>query len=149
MAQPQNIDLMKNHLKMIETGFKLFVETGWEANFRIFGYEHPLAGHAQGFGISFDQLIANHFSIFGRYGRNHPALAEWHGIEKAWSTGLGFRQMLFQREFKIGIAYAETGVHEQHFPEKIGEVYLSNQLNDWVFISPHFQWIEIRKSGRE
>ena len=134
---------MRNHFKMLETGFKLFPETGWEANFRFFGYEHPLAGHSQGYGVSFDQLIANHFNVFGRYGENRPELSEWHTIEKAWSAGLGFKQMLLQREFKIGIAYAETYVKENPLPERMGEIYLNNQLNEWVFVSPHFQWLEV------
>jgi carbohydrate-selective porin OprB len=147
MANPMDINLMENHLKMLETGFKLFPETGWEANFRIFGHEHPLAGHAQGYGISYDQLIANHFNVFGRYGKNQPELAEWHGIEEAWSAGLGFRQVIFQREFRVGVAYAETFPFVQLHPERMVELYLNNQLNDWVFISPHFQWIETRTPG--
>ncbi len=144
MVNPRDINLMKNHLKMLETGFKLFPESGWEANFRIFGHEHPLANHSQGFGISYDQLIANHFNIFGRYGKNKQGLAEWHGVEEAWSTGVGFRQVLFHREFKIGLAFAETLPYDQLHPERMVEVYLNNQLNNWVFVSPHFQWIETR-----
>jgi hypothetical protein len=142
MVDHMDINLMKNHLKMLGTGFKLFQETGWEANFRVFGHEHPLSGHSQGFGVSYDQLIANHFNIFGRYGKNQKKLAEWHGIEEAWSAGVGFRQMFFNREFKIGMAYAETYPFGQPSPERMVEIYLNNQLNKWVFFSPHFQWLE-------
>ena len=142
MVDPEAIDLMENHLKILETGFRLFPETGWEANFRIFGFEHPQAGHAQGFGISFDQLIANNFTIFGRLGKNQPHLAEWYGIEKAWSAGLGFKQTILARNFNIGVAYAETFAFNYDHPEQLAELYLSNQINRWVFLSPHFQWIK-------
>ncbi len=149
MADKFDSNIMVNHFKILETGFKLFPESGWEANFRIFGFEHPFAGNSQGFGISFDQLIANHFNIFGRYGKNEPALAEWHGIEKAWSGGIGFKQMLFQNEYKVGIAYAETYPFNQELPERIVEFYFNTQINKWVFVSPHFQWLNQNNTGRE
>lgn len=142
MANLKEIDLMKNHFKILETGFKLFPETGWEANLRFMGYEHPLAGSSQGFGISVDQLIANHVTIFGRYGKNKIGLAEWHGIEKAWSAGIGFQKMVLRKEYKIGIAYAETFQVDKIRPEKVAECYISNQLNKWLFVSPHFQWLQ-------
>lgn len=141
MADKFDPNIMVNHFKILETGFKLFPESGWEANFRVFGFEHPFAGNEQGFGVSFDQLIANHFTIFGRYGKNQPGLAEWHGIEKAWSGGIGFKQMLFKNEYKVGIAYAETFVFNKDLPEHILEFYFNTQINKWVFISPHFQWL--------
>jgi len=141
MVDVSEINLMQDHFKILETGFKLFPESGWEANFRIFGFEQPLANHSQGFGVSFDQLIANHFNLFGRYGKNQPKMADWHGIEEAWSVGLGIRQTFFNREFKIGIGWAETYRFQYEQTEKIAEFYFSNQLNKWVFVSPHFQWL--------
>lgn len=149
MADPLDPNLMINHFKILETGFKLFPESGWEANFRVFAFEHPFAGNAQGFGVSFDQLIANHFNIFGRYGKNQPGLAEWYGIEKAWSAGIGFKQMVFHNEYKVGIAFAETFQFNQELPERIMEFYFNTQINEWVFVSPHFQWLNQNNTGRE
>lgn len=137
----EEIDLMKNHFKILETGFKLFPNTGWEGNYRIFGFEHPFASYSQGYGVSVDQIIANHFNLFGRYGRNKSKMAEWYGIEEAWSVGLGVKQNFFNREFKIGIAYSETFKFQHEETERLVELYLSNQLNRWVFVSPHFQWL--------
>jgi len=137
----EEIDLMKNHFKILETGFKLFPETGWIGNYRIYGFEHPFANHGRGYGISVDQVIAYHFNFFGRYGKNKSKLAEWYGIEEAWSVGLGIKQNFFNREFKIGIAYAETFKFQYGETEKLIELYLSNQLNRWVFVSPHLQWL--------
>jgi hypothetical protein len=142
MTDPSEIDLTEKHFKILETGFKLFPETGWEANLRVFGYQHPNSNDSKGAGVSFDQLFANTFSIFGRYGKNEPELASWHGIEKAWSIGLGFKQLLFHNEYKIGLAFAETYRYNVAEPERIAEFYFSNQLNKWVFVSPHLQWLQ-------
>lgn len=135
------INIMRNHFKILETGFKVFPNSGWEGNFRIYGYEHPFANHSQGFGFSIDQFIASYFNLFGRYGKNKPKLAEWYGIEEAWSIGLGIKQNFFNREFKIGLAWAETHTFQYNETEKMAEFYLSNQLNKWVFVSPHLQWL--------
>lgn len=149
MADLQEENIMKNHLKLLETGIKFFPESGWEANLRVYGHEHPLAGNGQGFGISYDQLIANHFTVFGRYGKNSDELAEWLGIQEAWSGGIGFLQTILKRELKIGVAYAETHTFETEHPEQMGEFYFSTQLNKWVFISPHIQWIKTWYTGPE
>ncbi len=142
VADTSQINLMMDHFKILETGFRLFPETGWEANFRIFGFEHPVTDNAQGFGMSFDQLIANHFNVFGRYGKNKPELAKWHGIEKVWSAGIGFQQKLFHREYKVGIAFAKTFQFEEKIAERAAELYFSTQLNKWVYVSPHLQWLQ-------
>ncbi|HYQ56544.1 MAG TPA: hypothetical protein VEP89_04280, partial [Draconibacterium sp.] len=44
MADLQEDNIMENHLKLLETGIKLFPESGWEANLRVYGHEQPLAG---------------------------------------------------------------------------------------------------------
>ena len=149
MANPQEENLMKNHLKLLETGIKLLPESGWEANLRVFAHEQPLAGDSRGFGISFDQLIANHFTIFGRYGANSNELAEWLGIKNAWSGGIGFRQFVLNRELKVGLAYAETETTAYEHPEQLAEFYFSTQLNQWVFISPHLQWLKTTQVGED
>ncbi len=142
MADNNEIDLIKNHTQFLETGFRLFPETGWQANFRVMGFEHPFARSSYGFGISFDQLFANTFTIFGRYGQNENELSAFHGIHKAWSTGIGFKQPLFKREFNVGMGYAETFENEKIKPERAGEAYNSHQLNKWVFFSIHLQWLK-------
>ncbi|WP_321289488.1 hypothetical protein [uncultured Sunxiuqinia sp.] len=135
-------DLMRDHFKIAETGFKLFPQTGWEANFRFYGFEHPAAGHSRGFGLSFDELIAGRFTVFGRYAKNEKRLSELFGIEQAWSAGVGFKQLFLNREFKVGLAFGETKAFAQNEQEKLAELYISNQFNQWVFLSPHLQWID-------
>ena len=149
MADPTSSNIMLNHLKLLETGIKIFPESGWEANLRVYGFEQPLAENAQGFGLSYDQLIANHFTVFGRYGKNNDKLANWLGIQEAWSSGIGFRQTIFNRELNIGLAYAETRSPAYEHPEQLSEFYFSTQLNKWVFISPHVQWIKTAATNPE
>jgi hypothetical protein len=40
------------------------------------------------------------------------------------------------------MAYAETYSWANMIPEQLVEVYFNSQLNNWVFISPHFQWLK-------
>lgn len=142
MADLNEIDLTKYHIQMLETGFKIFRESNWEANFRIFGFEHPEIKNKHGYGISYDQLMANTFTAFFRYGKNDGFLAEWQGILKAWSAGVGFKQTFLNREFNIGLGFAETYKFNDPVPERVAELYLSSQINKWVFFSPHFQWLQ-------
>lgn len=136
-------DLMRNHFKIAETGFMLFPGSKWEANFRIYGYEHPVAGNSQGFGFSADELIAGTFTIFGRYAKNESKLAEWFGVERAWSAGIGFKQLVLTREFNVGLAYGDTKLSGDDQHERLAELYISNQFNQWVYLSPHFQWLDL------
>lgn len=135
-------DLMRNHFKIAETGFMLFPNTDWEANFRIYGFEHPAAGYSRGFGLSVDELVAGRFTVFGRYAKNEKKLADWFGIEQAWSFGLGFKQLFLNREFNVGLAYGQTDPQALDAPEKLAELYISNQFNQWVYLSPHLQWLD-------
>jgi hypothetical protein len=142
MADANEIDITKNHIQALETGFQLFPESGWKANFRVLGFEHPFARESYGMALSYDQLFANTFTIFGRFGKNENKLAEFHQIKEAWSGGVGFRQQLFKREFNVGMGYAETYTFETEIPERAGEAYMSHQLNQWVFFSLHLQWLK-------
>ncbi|MGQ7870193.1 hypothetical protein [Sunxiuqinia sp. sy24] len=135
-------DLMRHHFKIAETGFMLFPGSKWEANFRIYGYEHPAGGNSQGIGFSADELIAGTFTVFGRYAKNERKLAEWFGVERAWSAGIGFKQLVLNREFNVGLAYGDTKLFGDGQRERLAELYLSNQFNQWVYLSPHLQWLD-------
>jgi hypothetical protein len=140
--------LFTSIFKIASVGFKIFPHTGWESNLRIYGYAHPLVNHSKGYGLSFDSEIFEYFKIFARYTTNSSELAERYGIKSAWSTGFGFEQLLFNREFNIGLAYGQTTPSDSQLtPEQIAEIYIKHQLNRWVYVSPHFQWI-INAGGR-
>ena len=87
--------LFTNIFKIGSIGFKVFPQTGWEANLRIYTYNHPAAKKSLGFGISFDEAIASYFNVFGRYTFNQKELSRYYGVEQSFSFGIGFSQTLF------------------------------------------------------
>ena len=92
--------------------------------------------------MSFDSEVFEYFKIFGRYTYNSPDLSKWYGVKSSWSTGVGFEQLFFNREFNIGVAYGKTALDDVSLSdETIAEFYAKHQLNRWVYISAHVQWI--------
>ncbi|NIR47775.1 hypothetical protein GWO43_04915 [candidate division KSB1 bacterium] len=133
-------DLFDELFKIGSVGFKLFPETGWEANLRLYGYQQASADNSMGFGVSFDESIAREFHIFARYNQNESELAEWFGISSAWSSGARFVKHFFEREIAIGLAYGETTPDNETLDdEKLLEIYARHQMNKWVYVSPHLQ----------
>jgi carbohydrate-selective porin OprB len=49
----------------------------------------------------------------------------------------------------VGLAYAETETTAYEHPEQLAEFYFSTQLNQWVFISPHLQWLKTTQAGED
>ena len=136
-------NLFSRLFRIGSVGFKVLPNTAWESNLRFYGYLHPLAENSSGGGLSFDSEIFERFKLFARYTKNSFKLAEWFGIETAWSAGVGFEQLIFEREFSIGFAYGETRPFEHSLKhERFAEFYAKHQLNQWVYLSPHVQLVQ-------
>ena len=128
--------------KIGSVGFKVFPESSWEANLRIYLFEHPLAKKNYSAGLSFDQSVARMFNIFARYGQNEPVLANESGIKSAWSLGMRFVRTIAGRRLAIGVAHGKTqSFMSQLLPEKTTEIYVRQQLNKWTFVSPHLLFV--------
>lgn len=126
--------------KIASMGFKVFPESDWEANLRMYTYVHPSAGDAGGYGLSYDESIAGAFNVFGRYNRNEAKMARWKGISSAWSVGGRIVRTIAGRRLAIGAAFGETvPVDHALKHEKLIEIYFRHQLNKWVYMSPHVQ----------
>lgn len=133
-------DIFNDLYKIAGLGFRAFPDTEWEANIRLYGYQHPTVDEAYGYGISFDEKILEKYNVFLRYGKNNSNLAEWYGISSSWSFGVSFLQTIDETSINIGMAYGETHPEAellQH--EKEGEIYARYQFNKWVYFSPHLQ----------
>ena len=100
--------------------------------------------------MSLDKVFFNKFNIFGRYGINHDAVANYWGIKSSWSAGLRFVEIINNQPLAIGVAYGEndSAINDLN-KERITELYIRRQLNKWVHISPHFQYIWNRKGTSE
>lgn len=133
-------NLLEELYRIGSMGFKVFPDTEWEGNMRLYGYQHPMVEGAVGYGLSFDQVIFGSYNIFGRYGKNETGLADGFGISSAWSAGTNFIKQLAGYEAVLGIAYGEIDPRSRDLrSERLLEIYLRRQLNSWVHASPHLQ----------
>lgn len=135
-------DLFNDLFKIAGIGFRVLPDTDWEANFRLYGYQHPNAHDEIGYGISFDETIFGEYKIFARYGKNSDELSKWYGITSSWSTGLSFVKNIQDWGVNIGLAYGETEAENSLLHnEKLAEIYARYQFNKWVYLSPHLQLV--------
>ncbi|MBD3290090.1 hypothetical protein GF337_14885 [candidate division KSB1 bacterium] len=135
-------DLLKEVYKIASIGFTLFPGSEFEANFRFFGYQHPLADDATGWGISFDKVTFGAYNIFARYGQNDAKMAGYWGVQSSWSAGTRFVEQIAGQSTALGLAYGEnTPSLENLKTEQIVEIYARRQLNQWTHISPHLQLV--------
>lgn len=117
--------------------------------------------HHAGWGVSMNQKIAEHVTLFGRYGRSSKGRvrfdqaltfgaelggAYWGrehdrlGIAAGWlDTSKGFRAdapaLDADSDGNADFGYAPTGAEKQL------EIYYALQLNEHLDLSPDFQWI--------
>ncbi len=135
-------NIFSNLYKAAGLGFKLLPFSDYTAEFHIFGYSYPLNDDRYGFGVSFSQLIAGRFTIFGRIGNNENDLAEWYSIKNAWSAGAQFKENIIGEPSVIGIAYSSTKPYDESLKnEKLTEFYIRQLINTWISISAHYQYL--------
>ncbi len=144
------VRLFNDLYKIAGLGFKFAPGSGFESNIRMYGYQVPDANEEYGFGASLDKVFFNKFNIFGRYGLNQDAVADYWGIKSSWSAGVRFVESIKKQPLAIGIAYGENYAAINNLKKEIiTELYIRRQLNRWVHISPHFQNIWNRKGTNE
>ena len=96
--------------------------------------------HAIGWGISFDEVLGDVIEVFARFGENSPDLSDYFGIASAWSYGFAYSNTLAGRKLKVGAAIGKTTSKEADpYSEKNLEIYTRHQLNQWSYLSIHYQ----------
>ena len=144
------VRLLNDLYKIGSLGFTFAPGSEFESNIRMYGYQLPEANNDYGFGVSLDKVFFNKFNVFGRYGINQDAVADYWGIKSSWSAGLRFVESINNQPLAIGIAYGENHAAVNDLKkEKITELYIRRQLNKWVHISPHLQYVWNRKETNE
>jgi hypothetical protein len=136
--------------KIASLGWTFAPGTGFESNIRLYGYQVPDANDDYGFGVSLDKVFFNNYNVFGRYGSNQDAVANFWGVKSSWSAGFRYVETINKQPLAIGIAYGENFPADktlQH--EQVTELYIRRQLNKWVHISPHFQYVWNRQGTHE
>ena len=135
-------NIFGNIYKIGGLGFRILPETDWEANFRVYGYQHPDADNALGYGISFDETIFGEYKVFARYGKNSEKISDKFEITSAWSAGLSFIKQFGNKGINLGFAFGETYPNNSLLKtEKLIEIYARYQFNKWVYLSPHYQMV--------
>ncbi len=129
-------------LKAASIGFKIFPESDFEGNLRVYGYLHPDTDDKAGYGISFDQNLFEELGLFIRWNKNSSRYSKVINIKQAWSTGVLYRDILFNRKFSTGVAFGSCeGFINTNSLEYNAEVFARFQINKWVYLSPHLQSI--------
>ncbi|MCB2220353.1 MAG: carbohydrate porin [Bacteroidetes bacterium] len=135
-------DIFDELYKIASLGWTFAPESDFEANIRFYGYQVPQANYSYGWGISFDELLFGKYNIFGRYGQNLDSIASYWPIKSSWSAGFRFYTKLGMAALAIGTAYGENTPYDSNLSiESLFEVYIRYQLNDWVHLSPNFQYV--------
>lgn len=135
-------DIFEDLYKIGSLGWTFAPESDFEANIRFYGYQVPQLENAYGWGISFDELVFGKYNIFGRYGQNLDSIANYWQIQSSWSAGFRFSTNFASSALAIGTAYGENTAFDPELrKEQLIEVYFRWQFNDWVHISPNFQFV--------
>lgn len=143
-------DIFDELYKITSLGWTFAPESDFEANIRFYGYQVPKADFSYGWGISFDELVFGKYNIFGRYGENLDSLASYWPIKSSWSAGFRFYEKLGRAALAIGTAYGENTPYESDLKkESLTEVYIRYQLNDWVHLSPNFQFVRNARGSNQ
>jgi carbohydrate-selective porin OprB len=128
---------------------------GLAGTYRLYGWSNSnaadLAGPAKegrhsGWGVSIDQQVADHVTLFTRVGRSTDGDV---AFDRAYTLGAQFDGGLWGRESdRIGLAagWLETSDEYEQATGNTGtetpvELYYVWQLNDQIHLSPSVQWI--------
>ncbi len=129
-------------IKAASIGFKIFADSDYEGNLRVYGYLHPDTDDKAGYGISFDQNLFEELGLFIRWNKNSSRYSKVINIKQAWSTGVLYKDILFNRKFSTGVAIGSSkGFSNVNSSEYNAELFARFQINKWVYLSPHFQGI--------
>lgn len=114
---------------------------------------------AYGFGLSFDQKVNENIMLFSRYGWQNPRVYNpeikatgelYYSLEQSWSVGLQLEGKPWGRDkdvlaFALGQIFPSHDYKEYYGylakPEGHFESYYRIHLNDYLSISPDFQYI--------
>jgi hypothetical protein len=139
-----------------EVGYVAHIPGLQIGNYRVWvRTDNTLGGHKNATGLSFDQALTDHVTLFGRFGygfvpgnfnltNNIPA-----GNMLFYSGG-----MQLQRKFVLnpgdawGIGYAQTNYVSNLGRENLGEVYYNFQLTERLRLSPRVQYVRELRMGQ-
>lgn len=144
LASTQNSgdQLFRKFYRIVSMGWTFAPESDFELDMSGYVYQHPEAPKSFGWGLSFNKIFFENYNVFGRYGQNEKETNKIAPVHASWSVGLRFVKTFFSYPLAIGLAFGENKAYDKTMKiEKISEIYIRYQLNKWVFLSPHFQYL--------
>jgi carboxypeptidase family protein len=137
------LNLSKSIITLAEVG--VFASPGSlpEGNYRIWlRSDNSFGGRKDAAGLSFDQKLNDHFTLFGRVGFGYTANNVANGNMWFYSTGTQMRKrfVLFPGD-TWGAGYALTYLTSGLAREHLGEFYYSFQLTERLALSPRIQFV--------
>ncbi|MGM0482965.1 MAG: hypothetical protein ACQERI_00265 [Candidatus Krumholzibacteriota bacterium] len=143
-------DLFEEIYRIAGIGIAFLPDSDFESNFRVYGYQHPSAEGAYGYGVSLDHVSFGAFNLFARYGRNQDDLADFWRIESSWSAGTRLVREIAGKTVVLGLAAGENIPADHDLNnERIMEIYSRCRLNKWACLSPHLQMVWNAGGGSE
>lgn len=135
--------LFRKFYRIASLGWTFAPESSFELNMRGYIYQHPdVSSKDFGWGLSFDKVFFENYNVFGRYGQNEKEINKIAPVQASWSVGLRFLKNIFSYPLAIGLAFGENKAYDKTLKtEKISEIYVRYQLNKWIYLSPHFQYV--------
>lgn len=134
--------LFRKFYRIVSMGWTFAPESSFELNMRAYAYQHPDAAKSFGWGLSFDKVFFGNYNVFGRYGQNEKETNKIAPVHSSWSVGLRFVKTIFSYPLAIGLAFGENKAYDKTMKiEKTSEIYIRYQLNKWIYLSPHFQYV--------
>ncbi len=141
-------DIFNQLFKIIGTELNANFAEGYYGKIHFFAYADGIIKDASGYGISFSGTVANKFKLFGRWNKNNPNYAKGFSIKDFWSIGTEFNSNLFNKNIVVGASLGEIDPYQLSLNnELVSEAYLRFQFNDWVYMSPHIQFIHNTGGG--
>ena len=105
-----------------------------------------MGGHKNATGLSFDQKVTDHMTLFGRFGYGYVPNNVQNGNMLFYSGGFQLqKRFVFYPGDTWGIGYAQTNLTSGAARENLGEAYYNFQLTERLRLSPRIQYVRESK----
>jgi carbohydrate-selective porin OprB len=137
------LNLSKSIITLVEAGYFTRLPGLQGGNYRIWlRTDNSLGDHKDAAGLSFDQKLTDHFSVFGRVGFGYVVNNVANGNMWFYSGGTQVQKrfVLFPGD-AWGAGYALTYLTSGAAREHLGELYYSFQLTERLAFAPRIQFV--------
>lgn len=146
--------------RQVSSGFQVNYKTdfkGLRGNYRFFiynntvshflccvdldnPYEMPELRAASGFGLSFDQYLAENFGVFFRYGKSYKSI---HPYEDFYALGFSVENVFWSKDaFLFGFSKVNSSKHTDFKDENHLEFQYKYKISENMLIAVDYQYVQ-------